>query len=289
MLRKLRSRPAIAFVAFAIGAMVAAGVAWAAVPSTTAGTITACYPTSGSAKGTLKVIDYQGGAHCAAGQAMIKWQADGMRWRGAWSGTKTYYTGDVVGRSGASYIAVQTNTNVAPPSSANWALMAAKGTNGVAGATGPAGDAQCSGYPHTNVNWSLPGSDPGSGCNFDSANLANQTLTGADLTNANLHAANLANANLSSATLIGADVSNGSLSAASLVGANLSNATVTDADVTFANLSNANLTGASLEGSDLTNANVTGIVFSGTTCPDGTVSDTNGTSPEGCTGHGGGF
>jgi hypothetical protein len=289
MLGNLRSRPAVAVVAFIVGATVAVGVAWAAVPSTTAGTITACYPTSGSAKGSLRVIDYQAGAHCAAGQAMIKWQADGMRWRGAWTGTKTYYTGDVVGRSGASYIAVQTSTNVVPPSSANWALMAAKGTNGVAGATGPAGDAQCSGYPHTNVNWSLPGSTPGNGCNFDSANLANQTLTGADMTNANLHAANLANADLSHSSLIGANLANGSLSGANMVDANLSNATVTDADLTFANLSNVHLNGASLEGSDLTNANVTGIVFSGTTCPDGTVSNTNGTNPEGCTGHGGGF
>jgi len=34
---------------------------------------------------------------------------------------------------------------------------------------------------------------------------------------------------------------------------------------------------------------VSGITWSNTTCPDGTRSDTNGTSPQSCKGHGGGL
>jgi hypothetical protein len=310
MLGTLKSRPAVALVAFVVGAIVAAGVAWAAVPSSTAGTITACYPTSGSAKGSLRVIDYQAGAHCAAGQAMIKWQADGMRWRGTWSSTKTYNAADVVADSGSSYIATRTSTDVDPPNAAYWALMAAKGADGVT---------LCSGYPHSNIDWSIPGSTPGHGCNLIEANLSGQTLSGADLTNANLHSANLADANLSGATLIGADLQKANLTDANLHGVdltdaavdganltgvnaidgNLTDASLTDADLTNAlveganltnvNLHDADLTGANFQASTLAGANITGVTWSHTTCPDATVSDSNGSSPESCAGHGGGL
>src|SRR5205823_1703306 len=40
----------------------------------TTGTITACYPTSGATKGALRVIDYQGGARCGSGEAMLTWR-----------------------------------------------------------------------------------------------------------------------------------------------------------------------------------------------------------------------
>ncbi len=181
MARRLGSRSSIGVMAFVVGVTLAAGVAWAAVPSSETGTVTACYPTSGSAKGTLRVIDYQAGAHCGPGQAMVRWQADGMRWRGTWSSSTTYYDGDVVARSGASYIASRTGTNVAPPNSTYWALMAAKGATGAHGADGVV---QCGGYPHENIDWSIPGSTPGNGCNFDSANLVGMVLSGGNLTNA---------------------------------------------------------------------------------------------------------
>lgn len=288
---KLKSRPAIAVISLLVGAMVAGGVARAAVQSSQTGTITACYPTSGSAKGTLRVIDYQAGAHCGAGQAMLRWQADGMRWRGTWSSSTTYYDGDVVARSGASYVATRTGTNVAPPNSTYWAVMAAKGASG---ATGPSGVALCGGYPHANIDWSIPGSTPGNGCNFDSANLAGMVLSGANLTNAHLHGVNLTNAqlglaNIAGAYLVGAYLVDANLTGAHLMGANLTDAIVAGANLTNVNLTNANLTGTSLQSSILTGATITGVTWSATTCPDGTVSDSNGSSPESCAGHGGGL
>ena len=280
MFGKLKSRPAIALVSLLVGATVVGSVAWAAVPSSQTGTITACYPTSGSAKGTLRVIDYQTGAQCGAGQAMVRWQSDGMRWRGTWSSSTTYYGGDVVARSGASYIATRTGTNVAPPNSTYWAVMAAKGEGGIA---------LCGGYPHAGVDWSIPGSTPGNGCNFDSANLAGMVLSDANLANAHLHGTNLTNAQLGLANITSAYLVDANLTGAHLMGANLTDAIVAGANLTNVNLANANLTGASLQSSNLTGATITGVIWSNTTCPDSTVSDSNGSSPESCAGHGGGL
>jgi hypothetical protein len=54
--------------------------------------------------------------------------------RGAWSSAATYAPNDLVSLSGASYIAITTNTNSSPPS-VNWMLLAAQGTAGSSGAT----------------------------------------------------------------------------------------------------------------------------------------------------------
>jgi hypothetical protein len=118
--------------------------------------------------------------------------------------------------------------------------------------------------------------------------LDNTQLTGGtrfentDLTNARFHAsqmfgvyisadspvvnADLSSTNLGQATLDNVDFSGSNFDMASLVGASLVNA-----DLTGANFSNANLTGA-----DLTGANLTDVIWSNTTCPDGTLSDSNG-------------
>src|SRR5262245_53604848 len=50
-----------------LGLGVGGAVTWAAIPDSTTGTITACYPTSGPSQGALRVIDAQNGDHCAAG------------------------------------------------------------------------------------------------------------------------------------------------------------------------------------------------------------------------------
>jgi hypothetical protein len=272
-LRELKSRPAIAVVSFVVGATVAAGVAWAAVPSSTTGMITACYPTSGTDKGALRVIDYQAGARCRSGEAQVRWQSGGVRWRGHWSSTNTYYVGDVVVVAGSSYIATDTSSDVVPPNTTYWTILAAKGD------AGQNGVALCAGYPHAGIDWSIPGSTPGKGCNFFLANLAGMTLHGANLTNAYLWGANLSNAKLTDANLSGAN----------LTGANLTGAVVAGANLTNANLTNVNLTGASLQASTLTGATITGVTWSGTTCPDSSVSNSNGTNPESCIGHGGGL
>ena len=409
--------------------------AWAAIPGSATGTITACYATTGPSKGLLRVVDYQADPRCGAGETMLRWQADGMRWRGTWRSGQTYYAGDVVTHLRYSYVGTRTNPDVAPPNATYWAIMSSAGPKGDKGATGsqgpiggtgpsgPKGDRgvqgapgssgpPCSGYPHVGVNWSAPGSTPGNGCDLTGANLENANLAGADLTNANLSnarmfqvpmtgadltganltgadlftadltnadltnanltntrlfrvpltgatvtganlnanmsglgptggligtpaafppgwsifngylvgptahlaGANLAGidlsgralynvdftgANLAGANFTGADVStaslaNADLSGANFTGANLRSSSLATANLTGANLTNADLTGASLSHANLTNATATGALIGGvrwraTTCPDGTISNTNGTNPQTCHGHGGGL
>jgi uncharacterized protein YjbI with pentapeptide repeats len=100
----------------------------------------------------------------------------------------------------------------------------------------------------------------------------------------------------------GTDLSNAIFPVSSLAGANLEGANVSGAELAAVtsmentNLSYANFSGADLTGEDLTGANltgatfslatVTGITWSNTTCPDGSNSDTNGSSPDSCIGYG---
>lgn len=268
MIRLVKSRAAIAIVAFIVGATVAVGVAWAAIPGSATRTITACYPTSGSEKGVLRVIDEQAGANCGAGQAKLRWHSEGMRWRGTWLSTNTYYGGDVIALDGSSYVATRPSHGVVPPTANYWALMAAAGA---IGATGPSGVAVCSGWPHIDIDWS--------GCRLDNANLDNMVFEGGNLTNAILSGAHLVNANFQAANLTGANLSDSDLTGAYLVTAHFNNAKLDGANFTGANLSNAGFTGAV----------VTGATWSNTTCPDGTLSSTNGSNPESCDGHGGGL
>jgi uncharacterized protein YjbI with pentapeptide repeats len=107
---------------------------------------------------------------------------------------------------------------------------------------------------------------------LESANLAGAILTGADLSAANLMFANLSNAKLHG-TILDAD----NLVFATLSNADLSNASLINADLTFANLIGAVGGGT---------ANTAGVTWSNTTCPDGSNSATNGTSPQSCVGHG---
>jgi len=113
---------------------------------------------------------------------------------------------------------------------------------------------------------------------------------GADLSGCSLAEVELATANLTGANLTGAYLFGTVLTYANLTDANLTNAEMTYANLTYANLTYANLTGAWLGGTVLTGANLTGatltdVVWGNTTCPDGTESDTNETSPESCEGH----
>jgi hypothetical protein len=121
--RIARSRATVGVVCTALGAAVVGGFAWAAVPSTNNGQISACYPTSGVAKGQLRVIDYQAGERCRAGEAPVSWQQRGLRFRGAWSAATGYTRDDVVTRSGAAYVATTSNTNRQPPNATYWAAM----------------------------------------------------------------------------------------------------------------------------------------------------------------------
>jgi hypothetical protein len=130
------------------------------------------------------------------------------------------------------------------------------------------------------------------GCNLSGLNLTNAQLPGANLSGANLNGTSLSGANLTSANLSGANLKSSNLSGTNLSGANLSGANLNGANLTGANLTGANLSGANLNGANLTGANLTGaklsganlnkVTWSGTTCPDGTNSNTDGGT---CTGH----
>lgn len=113
------------------------------------------------------------------------------------------------------------------------------------------------------------------GTDFAGANLSHTVLTGAVLAEANLAGANLTGANLAGCSLQCAN-----LPGANLTGANLSPegnvvADLTGANLAGANLTRANLTNADLSGANLTGANLHGVIWSGTTCPDGTDSDSD--------------
>lgn len=58
-------------VGLVVGLAAGGTVLWAAIPNNVTGAITACYPTSGTNKGALRVINYQAGERCATGEAML--------------------------------------------------------------------------------------------------------------------------------------------------------------------------------------------------------------------------
>lgn len=126
-------------VGLVIGLATGGTFAWASIPNSTTGAVNACYPTSGTSKGALRVIDYQAGARCASGEALLSWSSRGVRWRGPWNGTVAYSVNDVVRYSGSAYIARLANTNVVPTNMTNWALMVSVGSTGSQGATGTQG------------------------------------------------------------------------------------------------------------------------------------------------------
>lgn len=125
----------------ATAAVVAGGTAaaYAGIPDTSTGVITGCYTTSGTSAGALRVIDAQAGATCKATETAVRWNAAGIRFRGAWSAATAYKLNDVVTKSGNAYIAKLSNTGVDPTNTTNWAVLAAKGATGATGAKGAKG------------------------------------------------------------------------------------------------------------------------------------------------------
>jgi len=109
------------------------GFALAAIPQSVTTQITTCYPKTGATK-TLRVIDYQAGQRCTAGENTLSWQANGLHWRGAWSSSTLYAKHDVVASGGSSYVAIAGGVSHAPPNPTYWAVLAAQGPVGPAGA-----------------------------------------------------------------------------------------------------------------------------------------------------------
>jgi len=337
-MKVLRSHILSACAASTVTALVVGGIAWAAVPSRSTGQIAACYKTSGPNKGELRIIDHQAGRSCSSTEAMLLWPTHDLRWRGSWSRKTVYAPRDAVSYQGSSFVALVATEGITPASGHAWSTLAGHGATGrsgprgrtgatgvqgttgasgttgargpqgpagATGATGPQGTPQyCSAFPHTGVDWSLPGSTPGNGCNFSGDRLMNVNISDANLTNMNLNGVDFDSDDLAGAILTGANMTGAKIDGAvsNLTAANLSDANLTDADIsggnnfTGANLIGANLTSANLGGDDLTDADLsgatgtgtatlTGVIWSNTTCPDGTISNTNGTSPQSCIGH----
>jgi hypothetical protein len=134
-----KSRIAVLAAAGAVSLTAAAGLAYAIIPDSTNGVITACYPTSGTNAGQIKVIDAQGGATCPAGSTTITWNQRGIRFRSAYNAATPYLVNDVVTKGGTAYVAKLANTGVPVTNTTNWEILAAKGAAGVAGPAGPAG------------------------------------------------------------------------------------------------------------------------------------------------------
>jgi len=255
----LDSRPAVAIGACAITAVLVGGITYA-VADPTPHTYSAC------AKGAqidANSITVDATPTCKKGQTVVSWNQNGVN--------------GATGTTGA------TGSN------------GSNGATGATGATGPAGPSTyCAGFPHRGVDWSIPGSTPGNGCSLSGANLIAADMQHANLTNVLLLQASLDNARLFDITLDGAamfqvSLTGADLGNASLIGADMRVANLTGAAVGGANLTNANLSFANLTSANLTGAVVSGVTWNKTICPDGTQSDTNGTSPESCVGHGGGL
>jgi uncharacterized protein YjbI with pentapeptide repeats len=164
---------------------------------------------------------------------------------------------------------------------------------------------------------------PGPLLDLSGAKLTNASLTGADIRYDNLSGADLSGTSLVTVALtrvVGAnlagcpaalpagwsctlnnlvgptvDLRNANLSGADLSGRDLNAAQFSLVNLANASLANANLSNAAfflpdLTGTNLTGANasllfISGAVWSNTSCPDGTNSATNGSSPESCCAH----
>jgi uncharacterized protein YjbI with pentapeptide repeats len=281
-----------------VGLVAGGGFVWAAVPEPGTGAVSACYATSGTSKGIVRVVDAQAGESCNAGENALRLQSTqcdgyprtGLDWRGC----------DFHGAYLASQYLSGGRMN---------------GTN----------------FAFDNLTQAIL-----AGTDFTGANLAGAQLSSADLTNAILRGANLTGAKLSPPTgccptapptrmtgvtgvtapqlrlvtrvphfgfgvkcptnavdlshivfgalnatgfnLLNFDFSSSSLIGANFTGANLTNTFLAGTDLTGANFTNANLTCAN----DMNSPFVSNAIWNNTTCPDGTNSDNNGGT---CVGH----
>ncbi len=127
----LRSKLVTITTGIVIGAVVAGGISYAAIPHAKTKQITACILKSGTNKGATRIIDAQRGATCRSTETKIEWSATGVNWRNGWSSSATYRANDAVYYQGSSYRASRTNTNVVPgTSSADWRYLARQGADG---------------------------------------------------------------------------------------------------------------------------------------------------------------
>lgn len=133
---RLTTRGRCGVAALFLAVVSAGGVAYAAIPASTSGLITACRATSG---GALRAIDAEAGQACKTTEVKVTWNLRTIAPKGPWSATVSYQARDAVSYNGSSYIAILATKNVVPTNATNWMLLAGKGASGPTGATGPVG------------------------------------------------------------------------------------------------------------------------------------------------------
>jgi hypothetical protein len=140
-------RRARRFCFLACGAVVIAalgGYAYGTIPNSATGVISGCYVKSGTAAGTLRVIDTQSGAACKATETAISWNSKGINDRGAWVSTTAYAKGDAVLYAGQTYLAKIASKGVMPTNTTSWQLLAARGATGPVRPAGSIGSGRAS-------------------------------------------------------------------------------------------------------------------------------------------------
>lgn len=120
---------ALAIVAALI--LAATGVAMANIPDTGTGIFHGCVATNGS----LRVIDPSKGQVCNGTEQSVSWNSVGINWKGFWSSSTAYVSGDAVSYGGSSYIATAASSDKPPPAAGRWSLLALEGPAGADGNT----------------------------------------------------------------------------------------------------------------------------------------------------------
>jgi uncharacterized protein YjbI with pentapeptide repeats len=165
-------------VGLVVGLAAGGTFAWAAIPNSTSGNITACYPTSGTSKGALRVIDYESGARCAAGEALVSWgstRCNGFPRPGVdWHGCDFQYA----------------NVNYQNFIGANLSGITLSGS-------------QSNGVRFNSANLS--------GANLSTAVVARSYFNGANLRTANLSGVGMAGSDFAGANVTGANFTNASI------------------------------------------------------------------------------
>jgi uncharacterized protein YjbI with pentapeptide repeats len=295
-----------------LGGAVGGGIAWAAIPDSTTGAITACYPTSGTNKGVLRVIDYQVGARCAAGEATLTWQQGSVCNSFPHPNVNLAKPGSAPGGgcnfNGAYFYAqnlssaILTNANLTA-SNLRYANLSGATLTGVNLTGAKLWGAYAGGVDLTNANLTnavldcRPALKHGGSCTPGAVLNNVKGLTSAQLRSIGKDANNLfcgvtsrpsmflttlTNTNLSGFDLSSFDVIDATLSNDVMTGVNLSKAEANNANFTNSNLTNANFTCTDLGNATMTGATLTGAIWSNTTCPDNTNSDDHAST---CIGH----
>jgi len=133
-----------------------------------------------------------------------------------------------------------------------------------------------------------------SGCNFENSVIGpGDKFSGKDFSNEFLTANTFPEGtNFSNTSFVNSDLGrfrcggNCNFSNVNFTNADLEESFLTGVGPTFSgNFTNANFTNANLKGGTFTGGDFTGAIWSKTICPNGSHSDTNGTSPESCLGN----